>query len=95
MSSATTITAATARKFRVLWYEAAEARHLFDASTGLRRRLPGQKAKRKSVFEVEARTLDHARRLAREHVARRGARLLSVNFTQRPDELIVYTREQP
>jgi hypothetical protein len=46
-----------------------------------------------ATFEVSARTLDEARRLARAHVRTRGATPLSVNFTQRPNEIIVYSKE--
>lgn len=76
----------------MLWYEAKGARHIL--SGGVTRALPRPKAERKAVFEVEARTLDTARAKARDYVRRRGAQPLAVNFTQRTDELIVYTKEK-
>lgn len=90
-----TVTAATTRDFRVLWYEAKGARTLFRG--GKAQPMPKPKPTRLAVFTVKARTHDRARRLAKEHVLKRlGSmrKLLSVNFTARPDELIVYTGEK-
>lgn len=94
-SEAMTVTAATKRDFRVLWYEAKGARTLFRG--GKAQPLPKQKPTRLAVFTVTARTRDKARRLAKEHVLKRIGpmrKLLSVNFTTRPDELLVYTGEK-
>ena len=76
----------------MLWYEARGPVHVLGPSGP--RSIPRQKATRKAVFEVEARTLDTARVQARDYVRRRGGELLSVNFTTRPNELIVYTKEK-
>lgn len=90
-----TVTAATMRDFRVLWYEAKSARLVFRG--GLPQPAPKAKPTRQATFTVRARTQDGARRLAKDYVLKRlGPRrkLLSVNFAARPDELIVYTGEK-
>lgn len=81
---------ATKREFTVLWYEVKHARSVFR--DGASRPVPSR-AKRKVTFTVEARTLDTARKLAQDHVRDRGVEVLSVNFTQRPNELIIYSKE--
>lgn len=97
------IQAATSRKFRVFWYETVQPqvfigkKPLPEAPRGVP--LPRkQKAKRIATFEVEARTLDRARVVAREYVRKRlepTHQVLAVNFTQRPHELVVYSTERP
>ena len=90
-----TITAARARPWRVHWYEAKRPRSIFNPADGARHPLPGPKAKRVEAFEVTARTLDSAKARALEYIRKRGAIVLAVNYGQRPDELIVYTKETP
>ncbi len=87
---------ATTRKFRVFWYETKTPRHVLSAGQPPRP-LPRHKPTRLETFYVQARSLDTARKKAREYVKKRlGPRrmLLSVNFTARRDELIIYTAEK-
>ena len=85
---------ATVQVFKVLWYEVPRARHVFDASAQLHRHLPASKPKRRQVLKVEARTLDTARRKAREMVRNLGGDVMSVNFMSQPqNHIVVYTKE--
>ena len=90
----TSVKPAVVRAFKVLWYEVPHARHIFDASAQLYRHLPAAKPKRRQVLKVEARTLDTARRKAREMVRNLGGDVMSVNFMSKPqDHIVVYTKE--
>ncbi len=85
---------ATVRAFKVLWYEVPSARHLIDTSAQLRRHLPAAKPTRFKTLKVEARTVDGARRAARELISNLGGKVMSVNcMTQPQDHIVVYTRE--
>lgn len=84
------------RKFRVLWYEAKAARSLINPDRSAVR-LVKQKPSRVATFHVDARTVDSARNQARDYVKKRLTPrqvLLSVNFTTRPNEIIIYTGEK-
>lgn len=82
---------ALTRPFRVLWYEAPAQQSILVSMTAERRVLPRRPAKRLAVFTVDARTLDHARDAAKTYAEKRGAKVLSANFSQRPDEIILYS----
>lgn len=85
---------ATVRAFKVLWYEVPSARHLFDAGAQLHRHLPVAKPKRHRTLKVDARTIDGARRAARELVSNLGGQVMSVNCMAQPqDHIVIYTRE--
>jgi len=87
---------ATTRKFRVFWYETKSLRSVINPGRPPRP-LPKTKPTRHMTFHVDARSNAIARSKAREYVRKRlGPRrqLLSVNFTSRTDELIIYTGEK-
>ena len=88
-----TIQPARVQTFTVLWYEVRHARAVINPGSETRAFPPT--AKKRVTFMVEARTLDAARELARDHVRHRGVEVLSVNFTQRRNELIIYSKEAP
>jgi hypothetical protein len=92
LQRATKIAPAHARVFKVLWYEVRNARAIINPGRAPVE-LPKATAKRRKILEVKARTLDAARRLAREAVRRQGVEVLAVNFTTRPNELVVYSKE--
>lgn len=89
-----TTSAATQRAFKVRWYEASDVRAIINRGKSPVP-LPKKKPKLRKAFEVRARSLDTARRLARQEVAKYGVQVLSVNFTTNKDELIAYSKGVP
>lgn len=87
-----TVSAALNREFRVTWYETYGPRKCIvnGKSKPLRKTPP----KQKTVFSIKARTLDVAKKRAREHVEHSGGKVLTVNFTEQGNGLTVYTREE-
>ena len=88
------VSAAQLRDYKVVWFEVQKARTIYSA--GQQMLVPAPSPKRRATFTVTARTVDTARRGAREHVQKRlrpNETLHSVNFTTRANELVIYTGE--
>lgn len=58
-----------------------------------RPRAPGQCAERRVAFNIQASTIDGARRAAKAEAAKRGHALHGINFAQRPGEMFAYIKE--
>lgn len=88
-----TVRPAVLRKFQVFWYANPHNRErVLRLKAGDTRRLPPAKPTRLGVYTVEARTLDGARKLAKQYVEKRGNRVTHINF-QNETKLIVYTEQ--